>query len=117
MSDILDEIRRAYDRIGIRLDQPAAYGTYYRLLCAGCGRMVGSVGDRLLPGMADALVAEQFDLYATGLLGCGCGHQRERARALDGARWRRAQDTYAAVLSPDVAAQSGEGAAAEGARP
>lgn len=111
MSEIVEEIRRAYDRVGIRLDQPAAYGTYYRLLCAGCGRMVGNVGDRLLPGMADDLVNGQFDLYAAGLLGCPCGHQRERAKALDAERWRRSQDTYAPILSPNVAApEPGEGA-------
>ena len=76
MSDILEEIRAAYAQVGIRLDQPAAYGTYYRLLCAGCGRMIGHVGDRLLPGMAAELVERQRDLYADGLLGCACGHQR-----------------------------------------
>ena len=81
MSDILEEIRAAYRRIGITLDQPAAYGTYYRLLCSGCGRMLGNVGDRLLPGMADELVDRQLDLYAEGLLGCPCGHQRTQARA------------------------------------
>ena len=83
---ILDEIRGAYRRVGIALDQPAAYGTYYRLLCAGCGRMLGNVGDRLLPGMADALVDQQRDLYADGLLGCPCGHQRDVARSGGGAR-------------------------------
>jgi hypothetical protein len=61
MTDIVEEIRRAYRTVGITLDQPAAYGTYYRLLCAGCGRMVGNVGDRLLPGMAPELVENQFD--------------------------------------------------------
>jgi hypothetical protein len=91
MSAILEEIRQAYARVGITLDQPAAYGTYYRLLCTGCGRMVGNVGDKLLPGMAEELVDGQFDLYATGLLGCACGHQRERTRALDAARWQASQ--------------------------
>ena len=76
MSDIVEEIRAAYARVGIQLDQPAAYGTYYRLLCAGCGRMVGNVGDRLLPGMATELVERQRDLYADGSLGCPCGHQK-----------------------------------------
>ena len=76
MTSIVDEIRAAYAAVGIRLDQPAAYGTYYRLLCAGCDRMVGSVGDRLLPGMAAALVERQRALYADGLLGCPCGHQK-----------------------------------------
>ena len=49
MSDIVEEIRQAYGRVGITLDRPATYGTYYRLLCGGCGKMVGNVGDRLLP--------------------------------------------------------------------
>lgn len=91
MSDIVEEIRAAYATIGITLDRPATYGTYYRLLCAGCGRTVGNVGDRLLPGMARELVTQQFDLYATGLLGCACGHQRDVTRALDAARWNAAQ--------------------------
>jgi hypothetical protein len=86
-----EEIRHAYDTVGITLDQAAAYGTYYRLLCGGCGRMVGNVGDKLLPEMAAAVVAEQFDLYAAGLLGCPCGHQREQARRLDPERWEAAQ--------------------------
>ncbi|MBM4443038.1 MAG: hypothetical protein FJ027_21720 [Candidatus Rokubacteria bacterium] len=76
MSDILEEIRTAYAGVGIVLDQPAAYGTYYRLLCGGCGRMVGNVGDRLLPGMAAELVERQRDLYADGIMGCPCGHQK-----------------------------------------
>ena len=76
MSTIVEEIRQAYAAVGITLDQPAAFGTYYRLLCAGCGRMLGQVGDKLLPGMAEEIVNEQRDLYASGLLGCSCGHQR-----------------------------------------
>jgi hypothetical protein len=95
MSAIVEEIRQAYRAVGITLDQPAAYGTYYRLLCAGCGRMIGNVGDRLLPGMAADLVDQQFDLYAAGLLGCRCGHQREVTRGLDPERWRRSQEQYA----------------------
>lgn len=91
MSDIVEEIRAAYGRVGIALDRPATYGTYYRLLCGKCGRMVGNVGDRLLPDMAGALVEQQFDLYAAGLLGCACGHQREVTRALDPARWEAAR--------------------------
>jgi len=91
MSDIVEEIRTAYGRVGITLDQPATYGTYYRLLCAGCGAMVGNVGDKLLPGMAAELVDRQFDLYAARLMGCACGHQDERARALDPARWEAAR--------------------------
>ena len=88
---VLLEIREAYDGVGITLDQAAAYGTYYRLLCSSCGRMIGNVGDKLLAGMATELVAEQFDLYATGLLGCACGHQRERTRGRDPERWEAAQ--------------------------
>ena len=80
MNPIVEEIRRAYARVGITLDAPATYGTYYRLLCAGCGRMLGNVGDRLLPGMAEAIVAAQADLYAAGLLGCACGRQGGPAR-------------------------------------
>ena len=80
VSDIVEEIREAYARVGITLDQPAAYGTYYRLLCAGCGRMVGNVGDRLMPGMAAELVERQRDLYADGSLGCPCGHQQSVVR-------------------------------------
>ena len=91
MTAIVDEIREAYARVGIALDGPATYGTYYRLRCAACGAMVGNVGDGLLPGMARAVVDAQFDLYARGLLGCACGHQRERTRELDGTRWAAAQ--------------------------
>jgi hypothetical protein len=84
--DIVAEIRAAYAPFGIELETPVTYGTYYRLRCAGCGAMVGNVGDRLLPGMAHALTQASFDLYAAGLLGCACGHQAGRARALDPAR-------------------------------
>jgi 1,2-phenylacetyl-CoA epoxidase catalytic subunit len=69
---VLDEIRDAYATVGIALDQPLTYGTYYRLRCARCGRTVGNVGDRLLPGMAAELVRGQSDLYTAGLLGCRC---------------------------------------------
>jgi hypothetical protein len=93
---IIEEIRRAYAGVGIRLDQPVAYGTYYRLLCDGCGRMVGNVGDRLLPDMAGALVDANFDMYAAGLLGCACGHQQETTRAVDPARWDAARRRYEA---------------------
>jgi hypothetical protein len=86
MSEIVEEIRAVYARVGIRLDAPVTYGTYYRLCCAACGSMVGNVGDKLLAGMAEALLDAHFDLYASGLLGCACGHQAERARALDPAR-------------------------------
>ena len=94
MGEILEEIRRAYATVGITLDVPAAYGTYYRLLCAGCGRMVGNVGDHLLPGMAAELVAEQFELYASGLLGCPCGHQSQTTRQLDTPRWLAARQRF-----------------------
>jgi hypothetical protein len=100
MSDIVQEIREAYAAVGIALDQPAAYGTYYRLRCAGCERMIGNVGDRLLPGMARELVDAHFELYAAGLLGCGCGHQRERTRALDPARWQAGRERYARLDPP-----------------
>jgi hypothetical protein len=83
---IVGEIRAAYAALGIQVATPVAYGTYYRLTCAGCGAMVGNVGDKLLPGMIRSLLEEQFDLYAAGLLGCRCGHQAERAGALDPAR-------------------------------
>ena len=95
MGEIVEEIRRAYATVGVTLDAPAAYGTYYRLLCAECGRMIGNVGDHLLPGMATELVAEQFDLYASGLLGCPCGHQSEQARQLDARRWQAARQRFA----------------------
>jgi hypothetical protein len=91
---IVEEIRRAYERVGIRLDQPATYGTYYRLLCAGCGRMLGNVGDGLLPDMVSALVDGNFDLYAAGLLGCACGHQQGRATAGDPERADAARRRY-----------------------
>jgi len=97
MSDIVEEIRGAYAAVGITLDHPATYGTYYRLLCAGCGRIVGNVGDKLLPGMAQALVDQQFDLYAAGLVGCACGHQQERTRALDPGRAQAARQRYAST--------------------
>lgn len=97
MSDIVEEIRGAYARVGVTLDRPATYGTYYRLLCAGCGKMVGNVGDKLLPGMAATLVEQQFDLYAAGLMGCACGHQAERARALDPERAQAARRRYESV--------------------
>jgi hypothetical protein len=85
MSEILDEIRDAYDLWGIRLDA-ATYGTYYRLSCGRCGNVLGCVGDKLLPGMARHMLDGQFELYAAGLMGCKCGYQSERARAIDPAR-------------------------------
>ncbi|MBI4590583.1 MAG: hypothetical protein HY725_17275 [Candidatus Rokubacteria bacterium] len=95
MSEIVEEIRTAYAPIGIALDAPVTYGTYYRLRCARCGTMVGNVGDKLLPGMIQTLLEEQFDLYAAGLLGCACGHQAERARALNPARAEAARTRFA----------------------
>jgi hypothetical protein len=99
MTNVLEEIRQAYQTVGIALDLPVTYGTYYRLLCAACGKMVGNVGHNLLPGMARALVDEQFDLYASGLLGCACGHQREKTRTLDPQRWEAAQQRYGSRAS------------------
>ena len=95
MSDIMDEIRTAYARFGIEVEAPTTYGTYYRLCCARCKTMEGNVGDKLLPGMIHTLLEEQFDLYAAGLLGCACGHQAERARALDPARAVAARARFA----------------------
>jgi len=83
MSPILNEIREAYGRMGIEVEGIATYGTYYRLLCGRCSASLGSVGDRLLPGMAGQIVDDQFELYARGLLGCKCGYQVERARSID----------------------------------
>jgi len=85
MSEILDEIRDAYDLWGIRLEA-ATYGTYYRLICGRCGNPIGCVGDKLLPGMAQHMLEDQFSLYAAGLIGCKCGYQSERARAIDAVR-------------------------------
>ena len=68
-------IREAYRSVGIRVADPAAYGTYYTLRCAGCERYLGVVGDRLLPGLMATLMDAQRGLYAEGLLGCSCGHQ------------------------------------------
>jgi hypothetical protein len=96
MSEIIDEIRAAYDRLGIEVETPTTYGTYYRLRCAKCGTMVGNVGDKLLPGMIkDVVEDQQFDLYAAGLLGCACGYQVERARALNPARAEAARKRLA----------------------
>ena len=83
MSQILDEIRNAYGRMGIEVEGIATYGTYYRLRCGRCGALLGSVGDKLLPGIAGQIVNKQFELYARGLLGCKCGYQMERAHAAD----------------------------------
>jgi hypothetical protein len=83
MSDVMDEIRDSYVNFGIELDGAATYGTYYRLRCGRCRSLLGCVGDKLLPGMAQALLHDQFDLYAAGLMGCRCGYQAERAKAID----------------------------------
>ncbi len=91
MSEILDEIRDSYALWGIEL-VVATYGTYYRLRCGRCGNLLGCVGDKLLPGMATAMLDQQFELYASGLLGCKCGYQEERARAMDPVRARVARD-------------------------
>jgi hypothetical protein len=86
MSEVLDEIRDAYELWGIRLDGAVTYGTYYRLSCGRCGNLLGCVGDKLLPGMAQHMLDDQFALYASGLMGCKCGYQSERARAIDPVR-------------------------------
>jgi hypothetical protein len=83
MSQILDEIRNAYRRMGIEVEGIATYGTYYRLRCGRCGAALGSVGDHLLPGIAERIVDEQFELYACGLMGCNCGYQVDRAHSID----------------------------------
>jgi 1,2-phenylacetyl-CoA epoxidase catalytic subunit len=83
---VLDEIRDAYATVGIALDQPLTYGTYYRLRCSRCGRTVGNVGDRLLPGMAAELVRDHADLYAAGLLGCACEEPKTTEAALASGR-------------------------------
>ena len=83
MSQILDEIRMGYGRMGIVVEGIATYGTYYRLRCGRCGSNLGSVGDKLLPGIVGQIVDGQFELYASGLLGCKCGYQVQCARSLD----------------------------------
>ena len=85
MDQTIDEIRDAYALWGIEIGA-ATYGNYYRLLCGRCGALLGCVGDKLLPGMIGHMLNDQFDLYATGLIGCACGYQAERARAIDPAR-------------------------------
>jgi hypothetical protein len=95
MSAILDEIRAAYEPLGIAVEGVATYATYYRLRCARCGAALGCVGDRLLPGMARELVDGQIDLYASGLAGCACGCQSESARAIDPERAAAAKARFA----------------------
>jgi hypothetical protein len=95
MSAILNEIRIAYEPLGVAVERVATYGTYYRLRCARCGAALGCIGDRLLPGMARELVDGEMDLYAAGLAGCACGHQSERAGAIDPARTAAAKARFA----------------------
>jgi hypothetical protein len=95
MSAILDEIRAAYEPLGMAVEGVATYGTYYRLRCARCGAALGCVGDKLLPGMARELVDGEMDLYAAGLAGCACGFQAERAGAIDPARAAAAKVSFA----------------------
>ncbi|HTW88345.1 MAG TPA: hypothetical protein VMD75_10105 [Candidatus Binataceae bacterium] len=85
-NEIIEEARKAYAVFGIDLAEAATYGVYMRLRCARCGTTVGSIGDRVLPGMIPVLLDDNFDLYAAGLLGCKCGYQVERAREIDPAR-------------------------------
>lgn len=87
MGEVLEEIRGVYASVGIRVAEPAAYGTYYRLRCEGCDGYLGVVGDRLLPGLMASLLEAQRDLYADGLLGCGCGYQAAKTGGQAG-RWR-----------------------------
>jgi hypothetical protein len=95
MSAILDEIRAAYEPLGMTVEGVATYGTYYRLRCAQCGAALGCIGDRLLPGMASELADGEMDLCAAGLAGCACGHQGERAAAIDPARAAAAKTRFA----------------------
>lgn len=95
MNAIIDEIRAAYEPIGVVVEGAATYGTYYRLRCASCGAALGCVGDRLLPGMARELVDGEFDVYAAGLVGCACGHQAQRARVLNPQRAEAALKRFA----------------------
>jgi hypothetical protein len=75
-----EEIRAAYAAVGIDVAERATYGVYSHLRCGGCGAIVGTIGDRLLPGMAARLVGDNLELYAKGILGCDCGHQADSAR-------------------------------------
>jgi hypothetical protein len=95
--DPLGEARAAYQAYGIKIAEAATYGVYSRLRCERCGAMLGAIGDRLIPGLLPELLKENFDLYAAGLLGCKCGHQAERARAVDPARADAAIKRFAAL--------------------
>lgn len=90
-NEVIEEARQAYAAFGIDLAEAATYGVYLRLRCARCGTTVGSMGDRVLPGMIPVLLDDNFDLYAAGLLGCRCGYQAERAQAIDRARADKAR--------------------------
>ena len=92
MNEVLDEIRDAYELWGIKLEGVATYGTYYRLRCGRCGSLLGTVGDKLLSGMARQMLNEQFDLYACGLMGCSCGYQAQRASEIDPVRAQAARE-------------------------
>lgn len=92
MNEIVGEIRDAYQLWGIKVEGVATYGTYYRLRCGRCGNLLGTVGDKLLSGMARQMLADQFDLFASGLMGCSCGYQQERAQAIDPSRAQAARE-------------------------
>ena len=79
-SKLMSEIRAAYGAIGIEVAERATYGVYSHLRCGRCGEIVGTIGDRLLPGMAERLTADNLELYAKGILGCACGFQADCAR-------------------------------------
>lgn len=83
MEGLIEEIRSAYATIGIRVELPVTYGTYYQLACGRCGAFLGVVGDKLLPGQIRTILGEQLDLYTAGLLGCPCGYQKEQVKAVD----------------------------------
>jgi hypothetical protein len=83
MSAILDEIRAAYEPLGLAVEG------------VRCGAALGCVGDKLLPGMARELVDGEMDLYAAGLAGCVCGFQAQRASAIDPARAAAAKARFA----------------------
>lgn len=89
-SDILEEAGKAYENLGIEVKGLGTYGIYHRLECKRCGALLGMSGDNLPAGLVPALIRDHFDLYAAGLLGCKCGYQAERARAVDPDRAREA---------------------------
>lgn len=79
-SELVKEIRTAYAQVGIEVAERATYGVYSHLRCGRCGTIVGTIGDRLLPGMAERLTGDNLELYAKGILGCACGFQADCAR-------------------------------------